>query len=262
MYISACTWACSGLPRVQCLLLQVVKVLVLAVYTTVSGYVQPYRSQLANLLETAVHINFLFLLILNATSYFHNDLFIFSSDSLTDGSSSESCTGGLAGIAHVTWILMPVYYLPVIGACVTATVLAVLFIRYRLEAPGGLRNWDKNYVAYNSILLTLYAYSCTRYWHVMCTPTHPHTILRKWYLQNQSPDDTDSIDEYSDYRRVVSSSDHQSWTIDLPDDIDEGFLELHQTGKPRKRELSRRGRRSSNRTSFFNRLSRPSFNIT
>lgn len=141
MYISACTWACSGLPRVSMpFSLQVVKVLVLAVYTTVSGYIQPYRSQLANFLETAVHINFLSLLILNATSYFHNDLFIFSSGSLTDGSSSESCTGGLAGIAHVTWILMPVYYLPVIGVCVTATILAVLFIRYYLGAPGGLRN--------------------------------------------------------------------------------------------------------------------------
>lgn len=91
---------------------------------------------------------------------------------------------------------------------------------------------------------------------------HTHTILRKWYLEKQSPDDTDSTDEYSDYRRVVSSSDHQSWTIDLPDGIDEGFLDLHQTGKPWKRELSRRGRRSSNRTSFFNRLSRPSIDIT
>lgn len=131
--------ACTGHGFSMPFAFQVVKVLVLALFTTVFGYIQPYRSQLANLLETAIHINFLFLLIINATSFFHNDLFIFSSGSLTDGS-SESCTGSLAGIAHVTWILMPVYYLPVIGACVTATVLAVLLIRYCSGAPGGLHN--------------------------------------------------------------------------------------------------------------------------
>lgn len=106
-----------------------VTVLVLSVFTTVSGYVQPYRSRLANLLETAVHLNFLFLLIINATTFFNNDFFVFSSNSVADSSSSDGCTDSIAGIAKVTWILMPVYYLPVLGACVTATVLAILFIR-------------------------------------------------------------------------------------------------------------------------------------
>ena len=108
--------------------LQVVKVLVLAVYTTVYGYVQPYRSQLANLLEAAININFLFLLIINATSFFHDDFFIFLS--LTESTSSGECAGSRVGIALVSWILVPFYYLPVLGACVTAGVLAVLFIRY------------------------------------------------------------------------------------------------------------------------------------
>ena len=107
------------------LVLQVVRVLVLAVYTTVYGYVQPYRSRLANLLETAININFLFLLIINATSFFH-DAF----SSLTESTNSGECAGSLVVIALVSWILIPVYYLPVLGACVTAGVLAILFIRY------------------------------------------------------------------------------------------------------------------------------------
>ena len=50
---------------------------------------KPYRSRLANLLETAININFLFLLLINATSFFHDDFFTFSS--LTESSSSSEC---------------------------------------------------------------------------------------------------------------------------------------------------------------------------
>ena len=50
---------------------------------------KPYRSRLANLLETAININFLFLMLINATLFFHDDFFTFSS--LTESSSSSEC---------------------------------------------------------------------------------------------------------------------------------------------------------------------------
>lgn len=82
------------------------------------------------------------------------------------------------------------------------------------------------------------------------------TFIRKWHLQNQLPDDSDSAHDYSEYSRVVSPSDHQTWTIQIPDDTSEGFLDLHQAGKHWKRDPSRRGKRSSYRISFLRKTTR------
>ena len=110
--------------------LQVVRVFIIAASTTVYTYCQPYKSRLANLLETAVNLNFLFLLLVNTTSFFHDDLFTFSSLRESSAGTGDCAAGSLDGIAVVSWILMPLYYLPVLGACVTAAVLAILYLRY------------------------------------------------------------------------------------------------------------------------------------
>ena len=112
--------------RFSSYILQGVCLLFLAVYTTAHGYVQPYRDLLTNLLEIAVNVNFLILLIMNTTHYFNDDLFIFPRH---DDHHTEECGDIHNSIAHVSWIFMPVYYLPLIGACVIATVLAVVFLR-------------------------------------------------------------------------------------------------------------------------------------
>ena len=98
--------------------------MVLAVYTAVYGYVQPYRHRLTNLLETAVNVNFLLLLTINATYFFDVDMFVFSH---SESSSSEEC--GSFGVADVSWLLMSVYYLPVLGAAITAAVLVFRHVR-------------------------------------------------------------------------------------------------------------------------------------
>jgi hypothetical protein len=108
---------------------EVVRVFVIAVSATLYTYCQPYRSRLANFLETAVNLNFLFLLLINTTSFFHDDFFTFPSLTLNSADSADCAAGSLSGIALVSWILMPLYYLPVLGACATAAVLLVLFIR-------------------------------------------------------------------------------------------------------------------------------------
>ena len=91
---------------------QVVGVMIVAVNVTVYGYIQPYKSLLANLLEIAVNINFLFLLLINSTSFFHDDMFTFSD--ISSNITSSDCGSSIAGIAHVSWLLMPVYYLPIL----------------------------------------------------------------------------------------------------------------------------------------------------
>ena len=102
---------------------------VIAVSATLYTYCQPYRSQLANFLETAVNLNFLFLLLINTTPFFRDDFFTFPSLTVNSADSADCAAGSLSGIALVSWILMPLYYLPVLGASATAAVLLVLFIR-------------------------------------------------------------------------------------------------------------------------------------
>ena len=98
-------------------------IVIVAVIIAIHGYVQPYRSRLANLLELAVSINFLILLLINTTPYFNEDMFFFSS---AEHNSTSECTNG---VAQISWLLLPIYYLPIFVASVTAATLAYIFIR-------------------------------------------------------------------------------------------------------------------------------------
>ena len=109
--------------------IQVVRVFVVAIYTTVYSYTQPYQSRLANYVETAVNLNFLFLLLINATSFFNDDFFIFSTLTGNSMGGGDSHCSSVSSIAVVSWILMPFYYLPILGGCIIAIVLTILFIR-------------------------------------------------------------------------------------------------------------------------------------
>ena len=103
--------------------LQVSSIVIVAVIIAIHGYLQPYRSRLANLLELAVSINFLILLLINTTPFFNEDIFFFSS---AGPSSTSECT---AGVAQISWLLLPIYYLPILVVSVTAATLAYPFIR-------------------------------------------------------------------------------------------------------------------------------------
>ena len=109
--------------------IQVVRVFLVGIYTTVYSYTQPYRSRLANYVEIAVNLNFLFLLLINATSFFNDDFFIFSTLSGNSTAVVDSHCSSVSGIAVVSWILMPFYYLPILGGFIIAVVLTILYIR-------------------------------------------------------------------------------------------------------------------------------------
>ena len=89
-----------------------VPTLVLAVYTTLYVYIQPYKSRLANVIESAVNMNFLLLLILNSTAFFHDDYLTFPAPAEPYNSTTDSCSGSVRGVATVSWVLMPFYYIP------------------------------------------------------------------------------------------------------------------------------------------------------
>ena len=110
---------------------KVVLALHLAVFTTLYGYAQPYKAAVANLIETVVNINFLLLLLLNATPFFYEDALIFPTPSTS--SAETSCPGHVSGIAIVSWILMPFYYLPLLLFIALAVVFGTLHIRYQIE---------------------------------------------------------------------------------------------------------------------------------
>ena len=125
---------------------QAIRVLIVAAYTTVYSYIQPYRSRLANHLEVATNLNFLLLLLISATSFFTDDFFYFPSltdvtESSTDG---DTYCGSVGGIAVVSWILMPFYYLPVLVALITTAVLASLYVRYNSVLYYYGKNIEKN----------------------------------------------------------------------------------------------------------------------
>ena len=64
------------------------------------------------MIESAVNMNFLLLLILNSTAFFHDDYLTFPAPAEPYNSTTDSCSGSVRGVATVSWVLMPFYYLP------------------------------------------------------------------------------------------------------------------------------------------------------
>ena len=108
--------------------------LVLAIIITVYGFVQPYKSQTANILEMGVQVNFLVLLLIEATSNIRELYFTFPPLLQNNMTSEPDCVDSSTGIAPITWILMPLYYLPLLVLTVVACVYLVLYIRYTTVA--------------------------------------------------------------------------------------------------------------------------------
>ena len=108
--------------------------LVLAIIITVYGFVQPYKSRTANLLEMGVQVNFLLLLLIEATSNIRELYFTFPPLLQSNVTSEPECVDSPTGIAPITWILMPFYYLPLLVFTLVAGVTFVLYIRYTTVA--------------------------------------------------------------------------------------------------------------------------------
>ena len=114
--------------------MQVYGMLVLTIFIIVYAYVLPHKSKVANILEIAVQLNFLTLLVLETTPLFQDTLFIFPAPSEQDslslerGSQLQKCVDSPQDTSLLTWLLLPFYYLPVLGFIMTASIYLIHFL--------------------------------------------------------------------------------------------------------------------------------------
>ena len=107
--------------------------LILVISLIVYGYVLPYKSRVANGVEIATQLNFLTLLILEATPLFRETLFFFPAPTGKAGdaemkSSSHECDDSPATTSSLSWLLLPFYYVPLVVFVALVIVYGVLYL--------------------------------------------------------------------------------------------------------------------------------------
>ena len=84
---------------------------ILMVMFTVYAYVLPYKEMLVNIIELFFQFNLLVFLLLRSTQSILDEYLRFPSHKHDGGSTSCSSENGMA---HLTWILFPFAYLPLV----------------------------------------------------------------------------------------------------------------------------------------------------
>ena len=103
--------------------LQTLVILVLAGILTLFGHAYPYKHRLTNISEVVILTNFIILLAIRQTPYVIDEYFQFPNEE-EEGRCSDQT---VKGVATISWILLPLYYLPVL---VFAVVIAVRIALY------------------------------------------------------------------------------------------------------------------------------------
>lgn len=102
--------------------------LVLVLSIVIYSYVMPYKSKVANAIEIVVQLNFLTLLVLEVTPLFRDTLFVFPTPTDRDLERSRTeCVDSPADTSSLTWLLLPFYYLPVLGLLLVGVIYLVLY---------------------------------------------------------------------------------------------------------------------------------------
>ena len=98
---------------------------------TVYGFIQPYKSRVANVLEMLVQINFIVLLLLESTSFLRDIYNVFPLPQVTVEQSlnvTDVCTDGRSGVSVITSILLPFYYSPLLLFITVAIIQFIILI--------------------------------------------------------------------------------------------------------------------------------------
>ena len=106
--------------------------LVLCIILVVYGYIQPYKSLTANVMEIVIQMNFVLLLALESTSFLKDTYNTFPESEVEAGTSLNKtgvCKDDLTGVSVFTAILLPFYYMPLFLLAILAIVKLILFIR-------------------------------------------------------------------------------------------------------------------------------------
>ena len=85
--------------------------LVLLVNLTVYGFAEPFKSRYVNMLEVFVQANFVVMLI-TWESLKDTLSVIPSASSTVQEETNVTCTDGVSGVSILSWVLMPLYFLP------------------------------------------------------------------------------------------------------------------------------------------------------
>ena len=115
-------------------LLQIPPLLVMCIMLVVYGFIQPYKSRTANIMEIVVQTNFIILLSLESTSFLKDAYNVFPPPQLqattTLNETAVACKDDLPGVSLLTKILLPFFYTPLLLFFVTATTELILYNRW------------------------------------------------------------------------------------------------------------------------------------
>ena len=90
------------------------------------GHTQPFKQLAVNVLETVLSINTIILLLLRNTHTIRD-----SFDSLGDQKlyNETLCQDEVKGVTAFSWLLLPVYYLPLVICCTVGGVWAIYSLK-------------------------------------------------------------------------------------------------------------------------------------
>ena len=108
---------------------QIPPLLVLCIILVVYGYIQPYKSLTANIVEIVIQMIFILLLALESTSFLRDAYNIFPPSEVQTVNGTDVCKDDLSGVSLLTAILLPFYYLPLLLLIILATFKFILFVR-------------------------------------------------------------------------------------------------------------------------------------
>ena len=93
------------------------------------GYIQPYKSLTANIVEIVIQMIFILLLALESTSFLRDAYNIFPPSEVQIVNGTDVCKDDLSGVSLLTAILLPFYYLPLLLLIMLAASKFILFVR-------------------------------------------------------------------------------------------------------------------------------------
>ncbi len=109
--------------------LQYPAILVLAVIIAVYGFIQPYKNLAANIVELFLSLDTVLLLLLKNTEQVVDQFQNFSSQSVCQESTNTTCQCDIDEITSLTWLLLPLYCIPLLATFAAAIGWITVTIR-------------------------------------------------------------------------------------------------------------------------------------
>ena len=110
---------------------------IMCIILVIYGLIQPYKSNLTNVLELIIQVNFIILLALESTSFLRDTFNTFpplpqmqaNAQLNTTAAGDSPCKDAPIGISDLSKILLPFYYLPLLLLIITATGKLIQYSR-------------------------------------------------------------------------------------------------------------------------------------